>query len=155
LRRATPGQAGPSRQPISGVANVLAVLYDGRVVSSPRSHPYHRMNLQQKQAAAREQLAEPPVACPGDCGVRLMPADLLGHLAERCPGATEPGPAAKWLPLSEAQAVASDVPRSTLTFWARSGDVRTRGGGRRKRDRQYLLRDLALRVAIRRIAHRR
>lgn len=125
------------------------------MVASPRANPYHRLSIAGKQAAAREQLAEPPVSCPGDCGTRLMPADLLGHLAERCPGATEPGPAAKWIPLSEAQAVASDVPRSTLTFWARSGDVRTRGGVGRRRDRQYLLRDLALRVAIRRIAQRR
>lgn len=122
------------------------------MVASPRSSAYHRMSIAGKQAAAREQLAEPPVTCPADCGVRLMPSDLPLHLAERCPGAGEPGPAARWIPLSEARAIAPGVPRSTLTFWARNGYVRTRGG---RGDRQYLLRDLVRRAGIRALDRRR
>lgn len=122
------------------------------VVASPRPSAYHLMTIGEKQAAARGQLAEPPVACPGDCGTRVMPADLPNHLADRCPGAGEPGPAAKWLTLSEAQAVAPGVPRSTLTFWARNGYVRKRGG---RGDRQYLLRDLVRRAGIRSLDRRR
>ena len=122
------------------------------MVASPRPNAYHLLSIAGKQAAAREQLAEPPIACPGDCGTRLMPGDLLRHLAERCPGASEPGPAAKWIAWRDALAIADDVPRRTLAFWASNGDVRTRGD---RGDRQYLLRDLALRVALRRLARRR
>jgi hypothetical protein len=115
-----------------------------------RASPYHLMPLAQKQAMAQERLVEQPVRCPG-CGTATTPADLRGHL-DRCPGASErePGPASSWL--DRRAAVALGVPAETLHYWARTGKVRTRGD---RMDRKYLFRDLARRVAIRRLERRR
>lgn len=114
-----------------------------------RASAYHRMPVAEKQAMASERMVEPPVRCPG-CDVATPPADLLPHLAERCEGAREPGPAASWV--DRRTAVALGVPAETLHYWARTGKVRTRGD---RMDRKYLFRDLARRVAIRRLERRR
>jgi hypothetical protein len=111
---------------------------------------YHRLSVSDKLAYAAEQQREPSVACPADCGVQVQPLDLLGHLEQRCPGPREPGPGAIWV--DRQTAVAAGVPPPTLTYWARTGKVRTRGS---KMDRKYLLRDLARRVVIRRLDRRR
>lgn len=108
------------------------------------------MSIGEKQAAAREQLAEPPMPCPSDCGTTVMPAELLRHVAERCPGPRPPGQAAKWIGWREA--IAQGVPPRTLANWANDGRVRFRGG---RQDRQYLLRDLAFNLARRRVGRRR
>jgi hypothetical protein len=108
------------------------------------------MSIGAKQAMARELVAEPPMACPADCGVTVTPADLQTHIAERCPGPREPGPAAGWV--DRQAAVALGVPPRTLSYWARTGKVRSRGA---PMDRKYLLRDLARRVVIRRLDRRR
>lgn len=119
------------------------------MVASPRPSAYHRMTLPEKQAAAREQQAEPPVRCPG-CDTATSAQDLVSHVAERCPGASEPGPAANWVDRKYVEKLG--VPAQTLHYWARRGLVRTRGD---RMDRKYLLRDLARRVVIRRLDRRR
>lgn len=120
------------------------------MVASPRPAAYHLMSIAEKQAAARAQVAEPPVACPVDCGTKVAPADLLGHIAERCPGPADPGPAAAWVDRRAAEEMG--VPPQTLHYWAKRGLVRTRG---QPMDRKYLLRDLARRVVSRRLERRR
>lgn len=114
-----------------------------------RSTTYQRLSIGEKQAVDRERMREPSVSCPG-CDTQTTASDLLAHVAQRCPGPREPGPGAKWV--SWRDAVAVGVPKETIAFWARRGDVRTRGA---RGDRQYLLRDLALRVALRRSNRRR
>lgn len=120
------------------------------VVASPRAHPYHKLSIGQKQLAAREQLAEPPVACPSDCGTRLQPADLLAHVEERCPGPRPPGPGSIWVDWRGA--LRTGVKPMTLHDWVQRGEVRAIGP---RQDRKYLLRDLVSRVARRRIDRRR
>jgi len=119
------------------------------MVASPRPSAYHLMSIGEKQAAAREQVAEPPVRCPG-CGTATTPADLVGHLEQRCESAREPGPASSWVDRKAAEALG--VPPQTLHYWAKRGLVRTRGA---PMDRKYLFRDLARRVVIRRLDRRR
>jgi hypothetical protein len=115
-----------------------------------RPAAYHLLPLAEKQALAAERMAEPPMACPVDCGTSLLPADVLKHVNERCPGPRPPGPASRWI--SHREALAAGVPRGTLSFWAAHGDVRTRGqaGGK-----QYLLRDLTHRILVKRLSRRR
>lgn len=115
-----------------------------------RASAYHRMPIAQKQALASERLAEPPVPCPADCGTQVMPADLLPHVAGRCPGPRPPGPASKWIHRSDA--MRAGVPPKTLSNWARDGLIRSRGP---RMDREYLYRDLVYRVAERRSGRRR
>lgn len=121
------------------------------MVASPRPAAYHLLSLAGKQAAAREQLVDPPDRCPG-CGTATTPADFAKHVDERCPGAPErePGPASSWVDRQYAEKLG--VPAETLHYWARRGLVRTRGD---RMDRKYLFRDLARRVAIRRLDRRR
>lgn len=110
---------------------------------------YHGMSAAQKSAVANGSMAEPPVRCPG-CDVATPPADLLNHVADRCPGPADPGPAAKWITRRDAQALG--IQPMTLSRLSRSGRVRYRGT---KMDRQYLLRDLAVGAARRYIDRRR
>lgn len=110
---------------------------------------YHRLSVAEKRAASLARMREPAVSCPGGCGMLIMPADLLAHLEERCPGQRDPGPGAKWITWREALALG--VPKMTLSRWARRGDVRTRGD---RGDRRYLAGDLAVLLA-RRVASRR
>ena len=120
------------------------------MVSSPRAHPYHLLSVAEKQAVAREQLVEPPIACPRDCGTRVMPADLPQHVAERCPGPKPPGPGSMWV--DHASALRLGVDRMTLSRWVKRGEVRRIGS---RGDGKYLLRDLVTRVAIRQHGRRR
>jgi hypothetical protein len=120
------------------------------MVASPRANPYHRLSIAGKQAAAREQLAEPPMSCPSDCGTRLQPADVLPHLKERCPGPRPPGPGSTWVDWRGA--IATGVPPVTLHDWVRRGAVRVIGP---RQSQKYLLRDLVSKVAIRRLSRRR
>lgn len=115
-----------------------------------RPAAYHLLPLAEKQARAQERVAEPPMACPIDCGTTVTPADLLRHVNQRCPGPRPPGPASKWI--SHGEALAAGVNRQTLSFWAAHGDVRTRG---QRGGKQYLLRDLSHRIVIQRLSRRR
>lgn len=103
---------------------------------------YHRLPIAQKRAEGLARAREPAVTCP-TCDTQVMPADLLAHIEQRCPGPREPGPGAKWLTWREATAI-SGVTAMRLSRWANNGLVRFQGG---RQDRKYLLRDLALRVA--------
>jgi len=101
---------------------------------------YHRLSIAQKQAMALSSAREPSVACPS-CGTQVMPADLLAHVGQRCAGPREAGPGAKWVNWREARAI---VPERTLVRWVERGFIRVRGD---RGDRQYLYRDLAVRVS--------
>lgn len=108
---------------------------------------YHRMNVAEKQAYARGAAREPAVTCPV-CETQTTVADLVAHVAERCPGhLRDPGPGAKWITWAEARKLG--VPEATMNFWVRRGDVRHRG---EIQSREYLLRDVATRLVA---SHRR
>lgn len=104
---------------------------------------YHRLSIAAKQQVALEAMREPPVTCPR-CGAHTGVTDLLGHL-ERCQGQSEPHPRSRWI--TSAQVQEMGVPSQTLSFWAGRGVVRFRG---ERLDRQYLMRDVVLRLADRR-----
>ncbi len=110
---------------------------------------YHRLSIGQKQAEALSRARENPVTCP-ECDARVMPTDLLAHMECRCPGKREPAPGSKWIGHREAMVLG--VPRATLSFWTKSGQVRFLG---ERQDRRYLLRDLAMKIAQRRGFRRR
>lgn len=107
------------------------------------------MSIAQKQAAAQGGMSEPTIACPS-CDTQTTPRDLPAHMAERCPGPRPPGPRSTWVPFRDA--VAAGVPRATLSRWTHRGQVRSRGDVRG--DREYMLRDLAMMLAQRRIRRR-
>lgn len=109
---------------------------------------YHRLPIAQKRAENIARVREPAVTCP-ICDTQVMPADLLGHMAERCQGPRDPGPGAKWVSWREARAL---VPKQTLLRWVDRGFVRFTG---ERQDRRYLYRDLAVKVAQRRGFRRR
>lgn len=115
----------------------------------PRPNPYHRLSIAEKQAVATERQREPAIMCPS-CDTQTTPTDLLRHVAERCTGPREPGPAAKWVGWREA--LATGVPRETLSRWASDGLVRFKG---ERMERRYSLRDLVYRMAQRRAGRRR
>lgn len=104
---------------------------------------YHRLSIAAKQAAERDSMREPSVVCPR-CGTHTGVGDLLAHL-ERCQGQTAPHPRSRWITSAQAQGLG--VPRQTLSFWAARGVVRARGD---RLDRQYLYRDVVIRLADRR-----
>lgn len=109
---------------------------------------YHLMTAAEKQAASNARMREQPVACPS-CDTQVMPVDLLAH-QERCEGPREPGPGSKWI--NHRDAIARGVPRGTLSRWVDKGLVRVRGG---RGEREYLLRDVAKKIAQRRGFRRR
>jgi len=114
-----------------------------------RPAPYHRLPLAEKQAVVLETLREPAVACPA-CDTQVLPGDLLVHVAKRCDGPREPGPRSTWI--TWRAAIDAGVPARSLKFWVRRGAVRTTGA---RGDRRYLLRDVAMRVAVSRYKRRR
>ena len=110
---------------------------------TPRSAAYHLLSIREKQAASLATAREPAVSCP-TCDTQVTPTDLPAHVRERCTGPREPGPGARWIGWREGMALG--VPATTLSFWARTGQVRYLGG---RMDRRYLLRDLAVKIAQR------
>lgn len=111
---------------------------------------YQKLSITQKRALDLARVREASVPCPGECGMQLMPADLLSHLEQRCTGRAEPAPSSKWIPHREVMAMG--VPRVTLSRWVERGFVRVTG---ERQDRKYLYRDLAVKVAQRRGFRRR
>lgn len=124
----------------------------GTLMSRPPKS-YARMSLAEKQVAQREAMREPAVRCPR-CDVQTTVADLLAHLETRCLGTSptreEPHPAAKWVTWREA--LDFGVPRNTMHRWIRRGLVRSRTVP--VPQRQYLLRDVVMRMAERRARRR-
>lgn len=110
---------------------------------------YHRLPVAEKRAQSIAGMREPAIACP-KCDTMTTAADLLKHVSERCSGPRPPGPGSVWV--SWRDALDAGVVPKTLSIWARRGEVRTRGS---RGDRQYLLRDLALRLAWNRPVRRR
>jgi hypothetical protein len=123
-------------RPCAPGANRLAVA-ETRV-------PYGRLSVVAKQVDHRERMREPAVRCPL-CEAQTTVADLLGHVARRCPGRRAPHPLSRWV--GWAEAIALGIAPGTMSRWVRRGVVLSRGGAR---SRQYLLRDLAVRLAERR-----
>lgn len=101
---------------------------------------YHRLSLGRKQALAMARMREQLVTCP-TCEIQMPPAELVAHMAQPCVR-REPHPGAKWVTMREA--VAMGVEKRTLQKWAAYGKVRFRGVWP---DRQYLLRDIAVKIA--------
>jgi hypothetical protein len=106
-----------------------------------RARSYQRLSVLQKRALDLGRVREPSVMCP-ICHTQMMPVDLNPHMSERCQGPREPGPGAKWI--SHRDALVRGVQRGTLSKWVDRGVVRVRG---ERGDRQYLLEDLAMRIA--------
>lgn len=112
---------------------------------------YAKLSLQQKQALVRGGEREPPVRCPG-CGTQLVASDLIPHVEHRCPGSQEPepGPNSRWIAWRDAMRMG--VSNGLMSYWARTGAVRFKGP---IQGRQYLLRDVAMRVARLRLRRKR
>jgi hypothetical protein len=100
------------------------------------------MSLIEKQAISRSNIREPGVTCP-TCGTTTTAADLIAHVRERCPGPQEAPLHSQWVRWRDVKAMG--VRSGHLSFWVSRGYVRTRG---EVQDREYLLRDLAVRVAM-------
>lgn len=103
---------------------------------------YQRLSLKEKRELDLSRVRERPIACQG-CDAQVMPEDLLGHM-QRCGGPGEPGPRDKWV--DARHPLVRGVPEQTRSYWVKRGFVRVRGG---RMDREYLLRDLAKRIAFR------
>ena len=101
------------------------------------------MSLSEKQVYARLRICEPVVTSPV-CETQTAVAELLAHLAARCAGRRPPSPHSSWL--SWCEALALGAPRATMARWVSRGEVRVRG---EQQDRQYLMRDVVLRLAAR------
>lgn len=109
---------------------------------------YQRLSVGQKQALHRERMREPAVTCPV-CETQTTAAELLEHLDTRCRGPRDPNPHSAWVGWRVATAM---VLPGTLSRWVKRRLVRTRG---ELQDREYLLRDIAVRVAALRAQQRR
>lgn len=103
-------------------------------MDAPRE-TYRRMSLAGKQAAHRDRMREPAMACPR-CEAQIVVADSLRH-AEICPGRREPHPLSRWLTWSEVRSLG--VPKSTIHRWIERGRIHVRGGAR---ERRFLERDV-------------
>jgi len=114
-----------------------------------RAARYRKLPIGEKQAENLAKMREPAVVCP-ICDAHTTARDLLEHLASRCPGRREPHPGSAWVTWREALALG--VPATTLSFWARTEQVRFIGA---RQDRKYLMRDLAKKIAQRRMSRRR
>lgn len=99
------------------------------------------MGIAEKQALTLERAREPSVSCP-TCGTQTTAADLLAHVAQRCPGPRDPHPSAQWIKWADAMRLG--IPKATMNKWVSLRYVRVRG---EIQDRQYLLRDVAVRFA--------
>jgi hypothetical protein len=103
---------------------------------------YNRLSIAAKQAQQTARMREPGIACP-NCGTTTTSADLIAHVQTRCDGPKEPPQHSVWVRWRDVKAMG--VRSGHLTFWVQRGYVRTRG---EVQDREYLLRDLAVRVAM-------
>lgn len=110
--------------------------------------PYHLMSAAEKRAASTASVRERSVACHS-CDTQVMPEDLPSHV-QRCEGPGAPGPRDKWV--NARDPIVRNVPKATRSYWVQRGFVRVRG---EPIDREYLLRDLAKRIAIRQSFRRR
>lgn len=110
-----------------------------------------RMSLAEKQAAHLERMREPAVVCP-QCEAQTTVADLLEHVAHRCPGQRPPHPMSRWITWGETLVLGAEPYQ--VTRWVRRGLVRTREGAPQGAARRYLLRDLVVRLAERRRVRR-
>jgi hypothetical protein len=106
------------------------------------ANPYHRLPIAEKRALAIGSQREAAVTCP-TCDTHVMPVDMPSH-TQRCEGPRAPGPLDRWV--SARDPIVRDVPKGTRSYWVQRGFVRVRG---EPVDREYLLRDLAKRIAIR------
>lgn len=107
---------------------------------------YRHLTIAQKQAASLARAREPAVTCPA-CETQTTAADLLAHVESRCTGERPAPPQhSKWITWPEARALG--VRPFWLTRWVQRGHVRMVG---ERRARRYLLRDIAVRVARRRL----
>jgi hypothetical protein len=102
---------------------------------------YHLLSAADKEAEAVGRMREPPIVCP-HCETKVMAADLLAHVAERCAGRPDPHPLSRWITWRQAEALG--VSRVALHRWALAGRVRATWDGRR---RLYLQRDVAAAAA--------
>lgn len=102
---------------------------------------YHKMSVAEKERHNRQHA--PPTRCP-HCDIAVQAADLIAHVASRCPGKPELHPLSRWV--KHRQALELGVRRSELHKICSDGRVRTRG---EIGQRRYLLVDLAKYVAIR------
>lgn len=110
---------------------------------SRRGSP-NRLTVAAKQKRHLDAMRAPAVVCP-DCETSTGETDLVSHLA-RCEGPREPHPRSRWVTWREAMELG--VARQTMSRWLQRGLVRTRMVP--VPQRQYLLRDLARRIAERR-----
>ncbi len=108
---------------------------------------YPRLSAAEKRQRAREAIREPAVACQL-CGAQVGVADLLPHLALRCPEHRDPHPRSRWINWREA--IDLGVFPGTMSRWVKRGIVRIRDG----EERRYLMRDVVLRIAERRVQQR-
>jgi hypothetical protein len=102
------------------------------------------MDVAAKQAHHRDRMREPAVVCP-ICDTHTTPRDLVQHLARRCSGRRAPHHGSAWVVWREARLL---VPQATLSRWVGAGLVRVKG---QQQDRLYLLRDLVMCLAWRRL----
>ena len=107
-----------------------------------RSSTYHRLSIASKQKQELERLREPGVVCP-NCGMTTTSSDLIAHVQTRCEGPQKPPEHSVWVRWRDVKAMG--VRSGHLSFWVKRGYVRTKGA---VQDREYLLRDLAVRVAM-------
>lgn len=132
------------------MSSIRKMRRSGVVVQTESYRPaqYHLMSAAEKRAASTASVRERSVACQR-CDTQVMPEDLPSH-AQRCAGPGEPGPRDKWV--SARDAIVRNVPKGTRSYWVKRGFVRVRG---ERIDQEYLLRDLAKRIAIRQSFRRR
>ncbi len=106
---------------------------------------YRRLSVADKQRETRYRARPPAMRCP-ECGLALLPRDMLKHLADRCEGREPAHPSERWI--SRGDVAALGVCERNVERWAALGLVRyldaEDGAGRR-----YLLRDVVLEVALR------
>ena len=102
--------------------------------------------IAEKRAENIARAREASRSCPGGCGTQLMPADLLAHVEERCPGPRDPHAGARWVTWAEAlvEVRKRGLSRKALWKWIQRGVVRHRGA---IGERLYLYADLADEIA--------
>ena len=106
---------------------------------------YHRMSRVEKLKAHHNAMREPSMNCP-TCDTQITVRDAMRHAAA-CTGPRDPHPLSEWVTWAKALELGIDA--GTLSRWAKSGKVRTRGP---RRGREYLRRDLVKRLLMKRLS---